>query len=168
MRTQKLTQSRRSCNYLRIHYNDTSFPLNDFVRRGLGMEATTWNTNPMAQNLRSSTSFEAVKSSPKPVLSRDLPIGSVAPVFIEREYSNIPWSDKTRVLEKSDGIRIYHNYTTFIDSRGTRQTRYLRAEHIWQPRHLLSRRGFSANPDIDIAQVRYNIEKPTDRSLPEW
>lgn len=147
---------------LAITYTFTAFIAQchgtELARFGLDIKGAARNNKLIDFKSIPTPDFETTRSSPYSFVSRALNTRTVISILTEHESKNIPWSDKLHVVEKSDGVRIYHNYTTFVDSQGLRQTRYLRVQDIFRPKNLLSRRGFSANPNIDPAQVKYNVE----------
>ncbi|KAF2430648.1 hypothetical protein EJ08DRAFT_697129 [Tothia fuscella] len=59
---------------------------------------------------------------------------------------SLAWSPHDLVLQSRKGIRVYHNYTPFIDEAGHHQQRYTFSRSLSvKPRSIISKRGFSVN-----------------------
>ncbi|KAF2429479.1 hypothetical protein EJ08DRAFT_272661 [Tothia fuscella] len=83
------------------------------------------------------------------------------PLFTNEEIDNFPWSSEALILQRRNGIRIYHNYTSFNGA-----TRFMRSEYVPKPEHLLQRRGFTANFLEDPEQVLHNLIWGDPRATP--
>ena len=91
------------------------------------------------------------------------PIPRMTALRPELELETLPWSPNTLRLRDSGTLYIYHNYTCLLDE----PCRYLDREIV--PNHsrvirshvelgvdipLLSKRGFIANPDVPVSEIR--------------
>ncbi|KAF2431649.1 hypothetical protein EJ08DRAFT_678142 [Tothia fuscella] len=76
------------------------------------------------------------------------------PVLSPLEHRSLEWSTEPHILRTSKGIKIYSNYTVYLDEQGFQQSRYTLVKHYTKPDHLLVPRGFTVNFDIDVKDVR--------------
>ncbi|KAF2433886.1 hypothetical protein EJ08DRAFT_693926 [Tothia fuscella] len=89
------------------------------------------------------------------------------PNLSTNEYALIPWSNRTRGLRRSNGVKVYHNYTIYTED-GVQKTKFTRLEFVTRPEHMFVPSGFTVNYERPAAEVSFGVEHPDQALYRSW